>query len=66
MSKLLERSAADERGQGGIEEARMQGYPWESCPSLLCGRSAVVSWVSAGNPSLARGARPWRRWRRRQ
>eukprot|EP00959_Pyramimonas_sp_CCMP1952_P064310 1343041-Pyramimonas_sp.AAC.1 len=34
-SKLLERVAANESGQGFAEEARMQGYPWDGCPSLL-------------------------------
>eukprot|EP00959_Pyramimonas_sp_CCMP1952_P058139 1213734-Pyramimonas_sp.AAC.1 len=36
-SMLFERGAAHESGQGRAEEARMQGYPWEGRPSLLCG-----------------------------
>eukprot|EP00959_Pyramimonas_sp_CCMP1952_P147585 3088266-Pyramimonas_sp.AAC.1 len=35
--ELFERGAANESGQAWTEEARMQGYPWENCPSLLYG-----------------------------
>eukprot|EP00959_Pyramimonas_sp_CCMP1952_P078793 1647159-Pyramimonas_sp.AAC.1 len=37
MSKLFERGAASKTGQGWAEGTRMQKYPWEDCPSLLCG-----------------------------
>eukprot|EP00959_Pyramimonas_sp_CCMP1952_P072300 1509951-Pyramimonas_sp.AAC.1 len=39
--KLLQRGAANESGQGWAEAARMQGYPLEGCPSLLCGLTVV-------------------------
>eukprot|EP00959_Pyramimonas_sp_CCMP1952_P134519 2814600-Pyramimonas_sp.AAC.1 len=37
MSKVFEQGAASGSGEGRTEEARMQGHPWEGCPSLLCG-----------------------------
>eukprot|EP00959_Pyramimonas_sp_CCMP1952_P441253 9237660-Pyramimonas_sp.AAC.1 len=37
ISKLIKRGAANESGQGCTEEARMQWYPGEDCPSLPCG-----------------------------
>eukprot|EP00959_Pyramimonas_sp_CCMP1952_P408566 8562691-Pyramimonas_sp.AAC.1 len=45
MSKLLERGAAGESGEGWTEEARMQGYPWEGCPFLLCGSTVRTDFV---------------------
>eukprot|EP00959_Pyramimonas_sp_CCMP1952_P276609 5781938-Pyramimonas_sp.AAC.1 len=42
MSKLPERGAANESAQGWAQEARMQGYPWEGCLSLLCGLTVSV------------------------
>eukprot|EP00959_Pyramimonas_sp_CCMP1952_P429896 9003483-Pyramimonas_sp.AAC.1 len=37
ISKIFEHNAAIKTGQGWTEEAWMQGYPWEGCPSSLCG-----------------------------
>eukprot|EP00959_Pyramimonas_sp_CCMP1952_P401991 8423648-Pyramimonas_sp.AAC.1 len=43
ISELLGRGAANKSGPGWTEEASMQGYPWEGCPSLPCGWT--VSWL---------------------
>eukprot|EP00959_Pyramimonas_sp_CCMP1952_P043955 918694-Pyramimonas_sp.AAC.1 len=45
-SKLFEQGAASEGDEGWTEEAGMQGYPWEVCPSLLCGLTvcALLAW----------------------
>eukprot|EP00959_Pyramimonas_sp_CCMP1952_P139237 2914370-Pyramimonas_sp.AAC.1 len=53
ISKLFARGAARNSGQGWAEEARVQGYPWEGCPTLLRGRlqsNCSSAGLHASNP----------------
>eukprot|EP00959_Pyramimonas_sp_CCMP1952_P090160 1887389-Pyramimonas_sp.AAC.1 len=57
VSKLFGRGAANESGQGWTEEARMQGYPWEGCPSLPCGSTVSRGSLRSSGPGGCLGRR---------
>eukprot|EP00959_Pyramimonas_sp_CCMP1952_P037135 776991-Pyramimonas_sp.AAC.1 len=57
ISKLCERGAANEMGQGWTKGGRMQGYPWEGCPSSLCGLTVCTADTCPDGPGFHDAAR---------